>query len=372
MDSSRAGFCICRAAASFLPLVAMGPGLGAVRRPGNGWAGRSILLALGLIALAACAPSSANPPIPEQWRSISVDAHPLQLGAERAGALRFRGGLWLTSHDGGFGGWSDLKVFDDNHVIAESDTGEWLSMTLQFDANGALTGVSEPRIALMRDEHGQPFETKDSGDAEDLAELPDGRMAVSFEQTQTIRIYDLNRDGPFGAAVAGPPLAGTEHLPPNVGLEGLAALPDGTLMVGSEYNDHGSSLMWRVPLYATAPVAPIARYPLEFGFGISSMDRMPDGRIVVLERFYAPVVGTRIRVSTFDPASIGGNQLIHKTELALLEAPLSLDNFEGVSAVRRADGGVRLYLIADDNFSAHQRTLLYAFDVEEAPAAPAH
>ncbi len=331
------------------------------------------VVALSLIALAACAPSSANPPIPEQWRSIAVDAHPAPLGVERVGVLRFRGGLWLQSHDGGFGGWSDLKVFDDNHVIAESDTGEWLSMNLQLDANGTLTGVSEPRIALMRDEHGLPFETKDSGDAEDLAELPDGRMAVSFEQTQTIRIYDLNRDGPFGTAVPGPPLAGTEHLPPNVGLEGLAAMPDGSLMVGSENNDHGSSLVWRVPLDATTPVAPIAHYPLQIGFGISSMDRMPDSRIVVLERFYAPVIGTRIRVSTFDPDSIGGGRLINKTQLALLEAPLSLDNFEGVSAVRRPDGGIRLYLITDDNFSAHQRTLLYAFDVDDGAApAPAH
>src|SRR5262249_32047582 len=106
----------------------------------RGRRGRLVLLALSLLALAACAPSSANPPIPEQWRSIAVDAHPVQLGAERVGVLKFRGGLWLQSHDGGFGGWSDLKVFDDNHVIAESDTGEWLSMNLQLDANGTLTG----------------------------------------------------------------------------------------------------------------------------------------------------------------------------------------------------------------------------------------
>jgi hypothetical protein len=329
-------------------------------------------LALIALALAACAPSSATPPIPEQWRSVNVDARPVELGAARVGRLTFRGGLYLASHDQGFGGWSDLKVFDDNRVIAESDNGEWLSMNIVLDEHGALTGITEPRIALMRDEHGQPFETKEAGDAEDLAHLPDGRMAVSFEQTQTIRIYDLNRDGPFGAATPGPPLAGIEHLPPNVGIEGLAALPDGTLIVGSENNEHGSSAVWRAPLNATSPVPPIARYPLSFGFGISSMDRMPDGQIVVLERFYAPLIGARIRVSTFDPDQIGGGRLIHKTELALLAPPLALDNFEGVSAVRRPDGGTRLYMIVDDNFSAHQRTLLYAFDVDGPEAASVH
>src|SRR5205814_2781644 len=105
---------------------------------------------------------------------------PVQLGAQRVGSLIFRGGLALHSSDAGFGGWSDLAVLADNHVIAESDTGEWLSMNIDLDANGALIGVSEPRIALMRDEHGEPFVNKDAGDAEDLAQLPDGRIAVSF------------------------------------------------------------------------------------------------------------------------------------------------------------------------------------------------
>ena len=319
-----------------------------------------------LLALGACAPSSASAPIPEQWRSISVEARPAQLGADHVGSLRFRGGLVLRSSDAGFGGWSDLAVLADNRVIAESDTGEWLSMNLRLDANGTLTGVSDARIALMRDEHGQPFENKEAGDAEDLAQLPDGRFAVSFEQTQTIRIYDLNRDGPFGAAQPGPGLAGTEHLAPNVGLEGLAVDADGALIVGAEEGPHGASDLWRVPLNAAAPVAPIARYPLATGFGLSSLDRLPSGDFVALERFYAPVIGVRIRISRFTAHDLDVGGEIHKQELALLRAPMSLDNFEGVSAVRRPDGGVRLYLISDDNFSAHQRTLIYAFDVEGA------
>jgi len=318
-----------------------------------------------LLALSACGPSAADAPIPEQWRAVAVDAQPVALGADHVGRLRYRGGLALLSHDTGFGGWSDLHVFDDNRVLAESDTGAWLEMHLQLNADGALTGVSEPRVALMRDERGQPFATKDAGDAEDLTQLPDGRIAVSFEQTQTIRIYDLNRDGPFGAASPGPPLAGTEHLPPNVGLEALAAEPDGTLIVGSEFSDHGWSSVWRVPLNATTPVAPLARYPLALGYGLASFDRLPDGDIIALERFYAPVVGVRIRLCIIHAADIARGGRLPKTEIALLKAPLVLDNFEGVSAVRGPNGGTRLYLIADDNFSAHQRTLLYAFDLDE-------
>jgi hypothetical protein len=35
---------------------------------------------------------------------------------------------------------------------------------------------------------------------------------------------------------------------------------------------------------------------------------------------------------------------------------------EGIAAVERAGGKIRFYLLADDNFSAQQRTLLMAFD----------
>ena len=49
--------------------------------------------------------------------------------------------------------------------------------------------------------------------------------------------------------------------------------------------------------------------------------------------------------------------------LAEIAAPLAVDNFEGVAAVRAPDGGVRLYIVSDDNFSPRQRTLLLAFDI---------
>jgi hypothetical protein len=43
-------------------------------------------------------------------------------------------------------------------------------------------------------------------------------------------------------------------------------------------------------------------------------------------------------------------------------APLTVDNFEGVSVVARPDGVYRFYLISDDNFNRTQHTYLFAFD----------
>lgn len=322
--------------------------------------------ALAALALAACAPSAADAPIAEQWRAIGVEVTPVALGAERVGALRFRGGVALRSSDEAFGGLSGLEVLDDGRFVAIGDGGDWFEGRLVLDQDGALTGVAEVRTAMMRDENAQPFMNKETGDAEDLAQLSDGRFAVSFEQTQTIRIYDLNRDGPFGAAVAGPRLEGVERLPRNVGLEAITATGYNTLLVGAEGGSSDRTPLWLAPLEARAAVPPLTDYPLVRGFALTSLDRLPGGGFVALERFYAPVIGARARITRFADAALnqhGG--VIEKEELAVLAPPMPVDNFEGISAVRMPNGVTRIYIVSDDNYSPRQRTLLYAFDVVE-------
>jgi hypothetical protein len=49
-----------------------------------------------------------------------------------------------------------------------------------------------------------------------------------------------------------------------------------------------------------------------------------------------------------------------------LKLPGVTDNFEGIAAVAHG-GGVRLYILSDDNGNPAQRTLLLAFDVRSAP-----
>jgi hypothetical protein len=322
--------------------------------------------ALAILALAACAPSAADAPIAEQWRAVAVEATPVTLGVGRAGALVVRGGVELRSTDPVFGGLSGLEVLDDGRFVAISDNGDWFEGRLVLSEDGALTGVADVRTAMMRDEAGQPFPNKEAGDSEDLAQLSDGRFAVSFEQTQTIRIYDLNRDGPFGAAVAGPRLEGVERLPRNVGLEAITATGYNTLLVGAEGGSSDRTPLWLAALDAHAPVPPLADYPLARGFALTSLDRLPEGGFVALERFYAPVIGARARISRFADAAInqhGGD--IDKQELAVLTPPMPVDNFEGISAVRMPSGVTRIYIVSDNNFSRRQRTLLYAFDMVE-------
>lgn len=324
---------------------------------------KHLLSVLALALMSACGPSSAQAPVQDQWRSVNVRATPVDLGVAETGRLRFRGGVALSGDFEMFGGISGLEVVEDGRLIAVTDNGDWIEARIVLDAQGALADVTDVRMAMMRDERGEIFPDKSAGDAEALALLPDGRFAVAFEQTQSVRIYDLNRDGPFGAASAGPRLDEVRRLPPNSGLEAMAATQEGELLIGAEGGGRPTRL-WRAPLDAARPVAPFARYPLSAGYSLTSLDRLPDGMFVALERFYAPVIGARARIAhlRFE------NGRAVREEWATLAPPMPVDNFEGIAAVQMADGGVRLYIVSDDNFSDRQRTLLYAFDLIGTPS----
>ena len=57
------------------------------------------------------------------------------------------------------------------------------------------------------------------------------------------------------------------------------------------------------------------------------------------------------------PGSALGGRLV-----AELAPPLTLDNYEGISAVRDESGETHVYLVSDDNLNpAEQRTLLQMF-----------
>jgi hypothetical protein len=325
--------------------------------------GRTGLLGACALVLVACTQSAADAPIAEQWRAVALTASVVAFPDETVGRLRYRGGLHLASDRADFGGWSGIEVLDDGVLLAITDGGEWFEGRLQLDEDGDLIGVTDTRGALMRDERGEPFASKAAGDAEGLAQLPDGRFAVSFEQTQTIRIYELNRDGPFGAATAGPMLADTQDLPPNAGLEALAAMADGALLIGAE-GGGGPTPLWVASVGAGAPAPVRTRYQPRDGYSLTALDRLPNGDFVALERFYAPIVGARARITRFAASALDG-AMVAVEVLAELAPPAPIDNFEGIAAVRLSNGVTRLYIASDDNFSERQRTLLLAFDVAE-------
>ena len=111
------------------------------------------------------------------------------------------------------------------------------------------------------------------------------------------------------------------------------------------------------PTTSCQPVPPHAAP--EAGFGLTALAPLPGSDAVAyLERAFDPARGNRIALKIVATPLDAGSAII---DTLILQAPLTRDNFEGAAAVA-APGGVRFFLLSDDNFNSTQRTLLLAFD----------
>jgi hypothetical protein len=337
------------------------------------------IAAIAGLALAALAGGCARTPqgvdtgwTPADLREKAASPTPAGSGA-RFGALTFRGGFQLTSGRDDFGGWSSIKFGPDGRLVAISDTGVWLTARVETDPKtGDFAGLADAKMALVRGEDARPLGAKENADAEGLAALPDGRFAVSFEQRHRIEVFDLMKEGPTAASTPGPPVP-TAQLKPNEGLESLVATPDGDLVAGSEYAPAGmqASVLFRFRLAAPSGGSLVAKGAAQTtpGNALVDMERLPDGDYVGLERFYFPGIGNKTVIRLYPAAGLAATPpAFAGPQLAALASPQNIDNFEGLAARSSPGGGVRLYIISDDNFSARQKTLLYAFDW--TPPAP--
>jgi hypothetical protein len=135
-------------------------------------------------------------------------------------------------------------------------------------------------------------------------------------------------------------------------MEGLATYPAAgpdAYVVGVE----ASGETWICRL--SAACAKDRTVELTDGFELTALAPLSGGRMAYLLRAFDPLRGVRIILRIVDAQGAVVDQL----ELA---RPLNIDNFEGLATAPSPNGGLRFYLISDDNFSASQRTMLTAFD----------
>jgi hypothetical protein len=283
--------------------------------------------------------------------SVTVEATPVplnprDLSQDRIGAFAYAGGVALRSRQTNhLHGLSDLEVTDSNRLAAVGDDGIFFDAQLTFDSSRRLTGVTDATITVLDGEDGKPFLEKADTDAEGLAILPGGDRLVSFERHDRILLYPSTGVRPRRVP------APATSFPSNGGMEALAADHDAgpnAYVVGGEI----SGDTWMCRLSARCVAAQRIDKPAEFG--LVSMKRVRDLDAVYLLRAFDPQRGSRISLQVFR-----SGRMIGRMDLA---QPLTVDNYEGVAAVRRSDGTIRFYLLSDDNGGDPQRTLLVAFD----------
>ncbi|MDB5432481.1 MAG: hypothetical protein JWP35_3597 [Caulobacter sp.] len=298
--------------------------------------------------------------------SITLNAKPVALNdkdpkQDRSGDFLYAGGVDVTSSDTGLlHGLSDLVITADGRLVSESDEGRLFRAQLVLDGAGRLVGLSHGTLTPLTGLDGKPLSSKEESDAEGVAVWPNGDVMVSFERDHRIWRYP---------AAGGPPVAMPIPVDPkmtgNEGMEGLALAPSqgpDAYWVGVE---NGDIFLCRVAK-ACERKASLPRPPDTYR--LASMTETPDGQLVILHDSWAALTGARCRVSIIAQPGSDHPAVI---DTLVLAPPMTTDNFEGVAAVMRPGGVLRLYLIVDDNFQATERTLLMAFDRPPSPAGAA-
>ncbi|MAE45066.1 MAG: hypothetical protein CMF63_08895 [Magnetovibrio sp.] len=320
--------------------------------------GKSMRIRSALAVLALTIAAARAEPIAIVFETIPLN--PENPRQTTIGAFVYRGGLHLRSADGRFGGFSALAVSEDGErLTALTDRGHRLSLRLVYGASGDLSGIGGGDLAPLNDLDGNPLSGKRNGDAEAMAEDPGGGFVAAFKRRHRLWRY---RPGEAAATELLPPRQ-LRQAPGNGGVEALARLADGRLLVLTE----GLSADGGVVGWTGGNGEPWSSLTYETGGGFSptAAAALPGGDVIVLERRFSLIEGFAIRVMLVDKTALQPEALARGAEIALIEPPLGVDNFEGL-AVRRADSGeTLLYMISDDNFSALQRTLLMMFELAQ-------
>lgn len=281
--------------------------------------------------------------------------------AERAGvsgALALTGAWELQSAHGWFGGFSALVAGAGQTLIAGSDRG-WL---LDLD----LTGP-EPRAVpgSFRFVGHRTAARKEVVDLESLARDPaSGTLWAAFEHFNLV----MRMDPDGQRTIRRPPeLAEWRR---NSGPETMERLADGRFVMLAEGPVDGSDIMHYALLFAGDPSK--AGKPLAFYYAAPAyydpVDavQVPDGRVLILLRRVQYTVPARFdtAIAIADPRAIEADGIWSALVIQRLSGGVFADNFEGIAFVPDPSDAARgaIWLIADDNFSVSQRSLLVRFD----------
>lgn len=306
--------------------------------------------------LALVAPTGHADPVEiDVTRIPLIDAAP---DKTEAGQLKFRGGLHLVSREPRFGGFSALGLSaDGRRMVTISDAAQSLSAELSYDEKGNLAGISNADLSPLADLDGTPIRGKHFADAEAMSPGVEGEIIVAFERDHRLWRYDPGTTVP---RVLKPP-AELTGMPGNDGIEALTLLFDGRLLAISEGDpDEPVHVAW----ISSRDGWDVLTYVSEKGFRPTGAATLPDGDVVVLERFFTPRQGVRIKIKRIAASDIGPGAQVEGSLIASLAPPMNIDNFEGIEAVRSRDGTTMIYVISDDNFNRNeQRTLLLMFEL---------
>lgn len=288
--------------------------------------------------------------------------NPQGLTSVSEGAVTLSAAWRLDSRNAHFGGYSALITLPGKRLLTGSDRGRLLDMPLPENADHDTSARfsffpgtdSGPKTyadleALERDNKAQSIWA---------AFEQDGRIARFSYISPNTSLQDTNVEV-------------MKKWPTNGGAETMVRLADGRFIILAETSSYSSRIGL---LFASDPI--YNPEPEQFRFmppdGYSPVDGtpLPDGRVMILVR--KVIWGLPPRFATglviADPSAIKEGGMWRGELIATIAGPDLDENFEGIAASETEDGSIDLYLIADDNISAFQDTLMLKLNWQPKPA----
>ena len=207
------------------------------------------LIALILLFLISCSSYSTVPLAADSRRVqlTAIDLDPKDPDRKEFGSLTLLSAYELRSKDPRFGGLSGLAVGTDGRLYSVSDVGYWVSAQMILDSETKLLDLTDWMIQPILSLTGTPV-IGPLHDAEGLARAPDGSFLVAFEQVHRIWRYSPPPLTFYSSPTPVPVPSEVAKAPSNGGLEGIAILPDGGLLILTEefQNPDGSFKGWLI------------------------------------------------------------------------------------------------------------------------------
>lgn len=311
----------------------------------------------------------------EAPRALKIEARPIasfdtrDASRMRFGALEFIGGLELTSTDKAFGELSALRLSPDGErFLSVSDKGRWFRGRIVY-RDGKPAGIADAETAPILGADGAPLANRGWFDTESLAE-DNGTLYVGIERVNQIVKFNYAKDG---LLARGEPIEtpdAIKSLPHNAGLETLVFVPRdsklplaGTLIAISERGLDPAKNLVGFLIGGPAPGQFTVRRTEDFD--ITDAALLPNGDLLILERFFTPIRGIAMRIRRIALDSIKPGALIDGPVLIQADMGYQIDNMEGIAVHRSPQGDTIVTLVSDDNFNVLQRNLLLQFKLIE-------
>jgi hypothetical protein len=283
------------------------------------------------------------------------------------GKLEFRGGLVLTSSDIRFGGLSALEMEPDGEkFLAISDRSYWLRGRIVYRDNRPA-GIADAVMSPILDDKGTQASWDTESLARDVTSSGDIRY-VGIERIHQIARFDLGAEG-FGARgkfIETPDAL--RKLPSNSSLESLVFAPPSHPLAGAliAVSEGGIDEKGNIRAFIIGGPKPGAfSVKQSRKLEISDAAFLPDGDLLLLERYYSVLEGLFIRIRRIAKAEIVPGAVVDGQELLYVNNRCEIDNQEALDVHLNSAGEIILTLLSDDNYSPIQRTLLLQFALKD-------